>query len=62
MAATQIGILVHERTMHGRDIAHLRRDICMTDRTTIRHSCSLPGRGMTSLTLTTELCMRCNTP
>lgn len=58
MTTAEIRIVMHQRAMHGRDIAHLLSDACMTDRATIRHGRRFPRRRVTCFTIPTHLGMR----
>lgn len=58
MPATQIRLIGQDRTVHGRHVLHLTRDVPVTVHTTVLHPCRFPGRGVTGFTVPAGLCMR----
>lgn len=58
MPATQIRLIGQDRTVHGRHVLHLTRDVPVTVHTAILHPCRLPGRGVTGFAVPAGLRMR----
>lgn len=58
MTAAQPRIVVHQSPVHGRNVAHLLRDVHMAGSTAVRHGRGVPRRDVTGFTVPTRICMR----